>query len=300
MRHFLNPQNRAMPLLKGLDQLRQAWNRRIDDLVAQHDCKWFVSDQMLRAEYGVSKAQGFRLTHVTEIGQIGNVSHLTEELRLSVSFEVLFQFHRPIEMVFDGALPAAGDDDDVFNAGGNGLFHRILNQRLVDQRKHFFGRRFGRGEKSRAEPGSWKNGFAYFGSRHTAIVCDGVGDVKESPWSPAVPARLGFGPDPLYIEVLAPYNPGVFHTGSWLMLQRHMRKHLTSATFIAAVIDGFGSLGCGAQMKGVMSPLIEAFLWGMHTLSIVWEPGASEGGVVPTMLVAVGARVGPVRGRPGA
>jgi hypothetical protein len=71
-----------------------------------------------------------------------------------------------------------------------------------------------------------------------------------------------------------------FFTASWLMLQRRMRKHLTSATFIAAVIDGVGSFGYGAQVKGVMTPLIEAFLWGMYTLSIVREPGPSEGGVV--------------------
>jgi hypothetical protein len=79
-----------------------------------------------------------------------------------------------------------------------------------------------------------------------------------------------------------------------------MRKHLTSAIFIAAVIDGVGSFGYGAQVKGVMTPLIEAFLWGMYTLSIVWEPGASEGGVVWTTLVFVGACFSPVCGRTGA
>ena len=84
-------------------------------------------------------------------------------------------------MVFDGALATARDDDDVFDAGGDRLFHGILNERLVHQGKHFLGRRLGRWKKSRPEAGGGKNGFANFSARHTAIVCDGVGDVKESP-----------------------------------------------------------------------------------------------------------------------
>ena len=101
-------------------------------------------------------------------------------------------------MVFDGALATARDDDDVFDAGGDGLFHRILNERLVHQGKHFFGRCLCRWKKSRPEAGGGKNGFANLSARHTAIVCDGVGEVKESPMSlmlsvaGADPAQFGF------------------------------------------------------------------------------------------------------------
>jgi hypothetical protein len=42
-------------------------------------------------------------------------------------------------MIFDGALSTAGNDDDVFNAGSDSLLHRVLNQRLIHQRKHLFG-----------------------------------------------------------------------------------------------------------------------------------------------------------------
>src|SRR5918995_4183689 len=143
-------------------------------------------------------------------------------------------------MIFDCALASSGDHDDVLDARGDGLFYRILNERLVDQWKHFFRRRFRRGQKSCAETGGGQNGFTNIGSRHTAIVCDGVGDVKESPIGSRVTSARSSGPDRLYIEILAPYNPTVFHTGSWVMLQRRTRRHLTSATFLAAVIDGFG------------------------------------------------------------
>jgi hypothetical protein len=43
------------------------------------------------------------------------------------------------------------------------------------------------------------------------IVCDGVGDVKKPAISRYVPDKHEVGPKPLYIEILAPYNPRVFH-----------------------------------------------------------------------------------------
>src|SRR5206468_8851753 len=63
-------------------------------------------------------------------------------------------------------------------------------------------------------------------------------------------------------EILAPYNPRVSHTVcSWLMLRRRARMHLTSTTFIAAVIDGseHAFLVTEPQVKGVTTPLIGAF-----------------------------------------
>ena len=65
-------------------------------------------------------------------------------------------------MIFDGAFAAAGDDDNVFDPGGDRFFDGILNERFVDQGKHFLGGGFGRGKKASAEAGRGKNGFANF------------------------------------------------------------------------------------------------------------------------------------------
>ena len=65
-----------------------------------------------------------------------------------------------IEMILDGILAAAGDDDDVFDAGSGALLDRILNQRLVDNGQHFLGLRFRGGEKASAQAGGGKDGFA--------------------------------------------------------------------------------------------------------------------------------------------
>ena len=57
-------------------------------------------------------------------------------------------FPRPVMMV-------------IFRHSGlNGFFDDVLNQGLVDQRKHFLGLGFGRRKKPGAETGGGKNSFA--------------------------------------------------------------------------------------------------------------------------------------------
>ena len=155
----------------------------------KHDGKRLVADQMLGAEDGMSESEGFRLADVTEIGQIGNVPHLAQQLAFAVALEVFLQFDGAVEMIFDGALATTGDDDDVFDARGNGFLHRILNQRFVDQRQHFFRRSFCRGKKPRAEAGGGENGFSNLCSRHSGIVCDGINDVKKWTLAPRLLIR---------------------------------------------------------------------------------------------------------------
>jgi hypothetical protein len=50
-------------------------------------------------------------------------------------------------MVFDRGLAAAGDEDELGNAGRLRLFHRVLDQRLVHHRQHFLRHRLGRRQK---------------------------------------------------------------------------------------------------------------------------------------------------------
>ena len=45
-------------------------------------------------------------------------------------------------MIFNSILAAASDDDQVLETRGYGLFHRILDYRLVDQRQHLLWLRF--------------------------------------------------------------------------------------------------------------------------------------------------------------
>ena len=74
-------------------------------------------------------------------------------------FQFGFQLIGLVEMVFDAAFVAAGHKHQFGAAGGYGLFHCILNQRLIHNRQHFFGAGLGGGQKARAHPGHGEDGF---------------------------------------------------------------------------------------------------------------------------------------------
>ena len=60
------------------------------------------------------------------------------------------------------ALAAAGDDDDLGAAGGDGLFDAVLDQGLVDQAEHLLGDGLGGGQKTSAHASGRKDSLANF------------------------------------------------------------------------------------------------------------------------------------------
>ena len=56
-------------------------------------------------------------------------------------------------MVLDDALVAAGDEDEMLDAGLAGLVDHILDDRPVDDGQHFLGNRLGGGQEAGAEAG---------------------------------------------------------------------------------------------------------------------------------------------------
>ena len=160
--HFLHAEDCALSFFVGMNELREAWHGGVDDFVAENDGKGFVADQPLGAEDRMAESQSFRLPDVTEVRKGGDVPHLAQELRFAAALEVFFQFDGAVEMVFDRAFPASCDDDNVFDAGGDRFFHCILNERFIDQRQHFFRRRFRRGKEARTQACGGNHGFADF------------------------------------------------------------------------------------------------------------------------------------------
>ncbi len=77
-----------------------------------------------------------------------------------------FELGAGVEVVFHGGLAAAGDDDDLGAAGGDGLFDAVLDQRLVDEAEHLLGRGLGGGKKTGAHACGGKDGFADFLRSH--------------------------------------------------------------------------------------------------------------------------------------
>ena len=159
---FLHPEDCPVAFFVGMNELCEAGHRGIDDFVAQNDGKGLVPDQSLGAEDGMAQPQRFRLTDVAKVGERGDVSHLAQELCFAAALEIFFQFDGAVEVIFDCAFAPSCDDDNVFDPGGDRFFYRILNQRLVDERQHFFGRSFRRRKEASAKACGWNHGFADF------------------------------------------------------------------------------------------------------------------------------------------
>ena len=129
---------------------------------ARSTANGFVADEFARHQHGVAQAERFFLADIGHVHHVGNVADDLEQIGLAALLEHLFQFVADVEVVFDRLLAAAGDDEDLVATGGHGLFDAVLNDGLVDERKHFFGLGFGGGQKAGAQAGGGEYGFADF------------------------------------------------------------------------------------------------------------------------------------------
>jgi hypothetical protein len=87
------------------------------------------------------------------------LQHL-ERVQLATLSQCGFQLIGDVEMVDQRGLAAAGDQAELVDPGGARLVHRVLDQRLVDDREHLLGHRFRGRQEPRAEPGDGQHGFA--------------------------------------------------------------------------------------------------------------------------------------------
>ena len=115
---------------------------------------------VLGDQHGVSEAERLALAHVGELDHLRDLADLGELLLLAALLEKAFELDVDVEVVLDGVLAAAGDDDDVVDAGGDGFLDAVLNDRLVDEDQHLLRLRLGGGQEAGAESGGGKDGFA--------------------------------------------------------------------------------------------------------------------------------------------
>ena len=66
-----------------------------------------------------------------------NMTNLFQEIHLPGLIQMLFQFRRRIEMIFEGSLRMTRNNKDLFNPARFDFFDNILNRRLIYDRKHF-------------------------------------------------------------------------------------------------------------------------------------------------------------------
>jgi hypothetical protein len=65
-----------------------------------------------------------------------------------------------VEVILDGALLAAGDDDHLLDSGRDGLFNAVLDDGFVNERQHFLWLCLGRGQEPGPPTRGRKDGFS--------------------------------------------------------------------------------------------------------------------------------------------
>ena len=71
---------------------------------------------------------------------------------LPFSRELVLELEVAVEVVLEGPLVAAGDDQDVVDAGGDRLLDHVLDRRAVDDRQHLLRLCLGRRQETRSQP----------------------------------------------------------------------------------------------------------------------------------------------------
>jgi ferredoxin len=85
-------------------------------------------------------------------------------------------------MIFNRGFSAPRHDNDVLNARMQRFFDAVLNDRLVDERKHFLGLRLRGRKKSGPKTRGWKDCFANFRCRHRSYLAH-PGSISATPES---------------------------------------------------------------------------------------------------------------------
>ncbi len=161
-RHFVHTEHRALVLLVHLRHLPEHRRLAVDQVIGQDYGERLVVDHRLGAQHRVSQAQRLRLADVDAVDVLGDDAlHQFEQVQFAARREFGFHLVGLVEMVLDAALVAAGDEYHVGDARCHRLFHRVLNQRLVDHRHHFLRAGLGRRQEAAAHARHRKYTFAH-------------------------------------------------------------------------------------------------------------------------------------------
>ncbi len=165
LRHFLHREQVrfAVEVLRRLDHLGKTARRVQHQFVRQHHRERLVADDVARAPHRMPETERRLLAGEAHRARLGLVSREDFLFRLLASCGKRgVELEHPVEMVLDHTLVAAGDEDEMLDAGLPCLIHHVLNQRLVDDGQHFLRHRLGGGQDAGAEAGDGEDGFADF------------------------------------------------------------------------------------------------------------------------------------------
>ena len=89
----------------------------VDHVVGEDDGEGLVADEVCGHQHGVAEAERLALPHVRDVDHVRDLADLLEQFELAALLEEAFELDVDVEMILDRVLAAAGDDDDVLDAG---------------------------------------------------------------------------------------------------------------------------------------------------------------------------------------
>ena len=144
-----------------------------DQIVRQQHRERLVADDRLRAQHRMTEAQRLRLGHEHRADmRRQDIAHQIELFVLAGFLQLLLQLVGLVEIIGHRMFVAIGDEHQRVAARFDRLVHRVLDQRLVDDRQHLLGHRLGGREESGAEAGDGENRFTDAGHRHWSTSGD--------------------------------------------------------------------------------------------------------------------------------
>ncbi len=123
----------AAHLVVGIHRLGQRGGLGVHQHVRQHHGERLVAHHLPGAPYGVAEAQGLHLAHEAHLPGLGQFPlEVRQDLGLALGAELGLEFGVVVEIVLDGRLAAAHDEDEVFDARGPALGHDVGKDRAID------------------------------------------------------------------------------------------------------------------------------------------------------------------------
>ena len=102
------------------------------------------------------------LAHGKDVDHLRHLAHFLQLVQLAGTLQQVFELQVVVEVVFDDVLVTVGDEDHVLDMGTLGLFHNILDDRLVVDGQHFLGNILAGGKRTGTPSCDRKNDLAYF------------------------------------------------------------------------------------------------------------------------------------------
>src|SRR5471032_1561388 len=164
-----------------VDHLLEAGHLAEDEIVGEQDGEGLVADEIAGAPHGVTEAERLLLARVADLTGFRQPGVKRVELGLlPAAGERRFELEGMIEMILEGGLRAASDEDELLDPGGACLLDGMLDQRLVDHRQHLLRDRLGRRQKARPQPTNGKNGLAYGFSHQSCLSAVAPGQTRRA------------------------------------------------------------------------------------------------------------------------